>query len=354
MRNLVLYGDAVTRLKEIPDGCVQTCVTSPPYFGLRDYGTRRWFGGDLNCEHDMPQTATTAECSKCGAWYGQLGLEPTPAMYVEHMVEVFREVRRVLRGDGTFWLNVGDSYANDGKWGGSTGGKHAGALHGATSVGRGKRYTGLKPKELIGIPWMLAFALRADGWWLRAENIWNKPNAMPDSVADRTTRSHEHVFMLTKCAHYLYNADDIREPHTMKPQRRLSPIEERGSFGSRQQHTEAGYRTRDDVGVDGHPLGRNKRSVWAINTQPYKGAHFAVMPPELAATCIKAGSRVGDLVLDPFAGSGTTLMVAKDLDRDFVGIEMNEEYRPLIDERLMPSIEKAAQREIFRIAMGME
>jgi DNA modification methylase len=316
MRNTVLYGDCLTRLREIPDGSVQCCVTSPPYWGLRDYGTRRWFGGDPACEHDrsvehgphhpgqVEQTkwskaeaagkggqATTHECSKCGAWWGQLGLEPTPELYVRNMVEVFREVRRVLRKDGIFWLNIGDSYAN-------------------------RSSNGIKPKDLVGIPWMLAFALRAAGWWLRQDNIWHKPNVMPESVLDRSTRAHEQIFMLTKSARYFYDADAIREP----------------CVGELPGTT------------------RNKRSVWSINTQAYKGAHFAVMPPELASTCIRASSKPGDLVLDPFAGSGTTLMVAKDLGRDFLGVELNEAYRPLIEARVSRAIEQAAARELFQVA----
>ena len=329
MRDEVLYGDCLTRLKDVPEGCAQTCVTSPPYYGLRDYGTRRWFGGDLACEHDQGiehgphhpgqveqtkwktaeaagkgQTATTHSCTKCSAWFGQLGLEPTPEMYVEHLVEVFRGVRRVLRDDGTLWLNLGDSYANDTKWGGATSGKHTQALHGSTNVGR------LAAKNLIGIPWMTAFALRADGWVLRSEIIWHKPNTMPESVEDRPTRAHEHVFLLTKSQTYFYDADAIREKTT-----------------------------------DG---ARNKRTVWTINTEPYKGAHFAVMAPELAITCIRAGSKPGDLVVDPFTGSGTTLQFAKDFDRDFLGIEVNEDYRALIEQRTLPAIEKAELRSMDR------
>jgi site-specific DNA-methyltransferase (adenine-specific) len=327
-RNIVLYGDCLTRLRELPDSCIQTCVTSPPYYGLRDYGAE-----------------------------GQIGLEETPQEYVAKLVEAFRGVRRVLRDDGTLWLNLGDSYA-------SVGGGHGGRLDNQRGVGgkrvhasgagdQGARRTppGLKPKDMIGIPWRVAFALQDDGWWLRSDIIWAKGNAMPESVKDRPTKSHEYVFLLAKSPEYFYDHEAIREPHTMTPQRRLSPIEERSSFGQRQAHTEAGSRTRAEVAIDGHPNGRNKRTVWHINPKPYKGAHFAVFPSELPELCIKAGSKSGDLVLDPFAGSGTTLEVAKNLDRDFIGIELNEAYRTLIENRIEPALDNASQREGFRMMM---
>lgn len=405
MRDLVLYGSCLIRLKEIPDGSVQTCVTSPPYFGLRDYG--------------VP---------------GQIGLEATPAEYVDRLVEVFREVRRVLRDDGTLWLNLGDSYAR-----GRTGRYDGGRLSSDPENWKDpvpKQRTargipdGLKDKDLIGIPWRVAFALQADGWWLRSDIIWAKNNAMPESVTDRPTKSHEYVFLLSKSPEYFYDQDAIREPHTMTPQRRLSPVEERESFGQRQVHTEAGYRNSRKVGVDGHPNGRNKRTVWSINPKPYKGAHFAVFPAELPALCIKAGTsqkgacgtcgapwrrvleRMGDrenregvshgiapenraggtrekaptgsgggnllasvprafvgwepscacgdrevvpcVVLDPFAGSGTTLEVAKSLDRDFLGIELNEGYRPLIERRIGPALDAAQQRGNIQFLLSLE
>lgn len=393
-RNRVLQGDALSMLRTLPDGIVQTCVTSPPYWGLRDYG------------HE-----------------GQIGLEDTPEAYVNHLVEVFREVRRVLREDGTLWLNIGDSYANDGKWGGSTGGKHVAALHGNTAVGRKQRNTGLKPKDLVGIPWRVAFALQADGWWLRAENIWAKPNVMPESVTDRTTRAHEHVFLFAKAERYFYDADAIREPFLGQNEHdrtggRYAPPGQQVHTGSR----EAGAY---------NPAGRNKRSVWTITPKPYKGAHFAVFPPELPEVCIKAGTSergccsncgapyrrttkrperpvvreevqknerdggmtaehgiertgmshfkynewlkenppqtvgwdpsckceagvVPCVVLDPFSGSGTTLAVAKGLRRDYLGIELNPGYIGLIEERLRPAEEHAAERSGFDLAMDLE
>jgi DNA modification methylase len=363
MRDEILYGDCLTRLKDVPEGSVQTCVTSPPYYGLRDYGTRQWFDGDPACEHDKNVehgpfhpgqveqtkwktaeaagkggTATTSSCSKCGAWWGQLGLEPTPEAYVKHLVEIFREVRRVLRDDGTLWLNLGDSYANDTKWG-----------------------TGIGPKNLIGTPWMTAFSLRADGWTLRSDIIWDKPNCMPESVEDRPTRSHEYVFLLTKKPDYYYNGEAIQESlkalgfgqdEGVKTTRvaipKSYPISDMFEFmngrGTLEEPVE------DQIDVRGS---RNKRSVWSINTEPYRGAHFAVMAPRLVTTCIKAGSKPGDIVLDPFAGSGTTLAIAKDLDRDFIGIELNETYRLLIEGRTKPAIARAGDRANVRaLTMG--
>ncbi len=279
---------------------VQMCVTSPPYFGLRDYGVD-----------------------------GQLGLEKTPELYIEQMVSVFRSVRNVLRDDGTLWLNIGDSYANDGKWGGSSGGKHVTPLHGDTGVGRSKRVTGLKQKDLIGIPWMLAFALRADGWYLRQDIIWAKPNPMPESVTDRCTKSHEYLFLLSKSAKYFIDPEGMKEPavkgaagsdfHTgktgehqlgrasTKPRSKANSFKREGSkrevaIPGQSVGTHRPDRDESDYSLDT----RNRRSVWTVATRPYKGAHFATFPPALIEPCILAGSRPGDLVLDPFMGSGTT------------------------------------------------
>jgi len=298
----ILQGDAIAGLRTLADATVQTCVTSPPYYGLRDYGAA-----------------------------GQIGLESTPESYVSRLVEVFREVKRVLKPDGTLWLNLGDSYANDTKWGGSTGGKHSGALHGHP-VGRARRSTGLKPKDLIGIPWRVAFALQADGWYLRQDIIWAKPNPMPESVRDRCTKAHEYVFLLAKSQRYFYDAGAIAEYAA--------------SFG--RQHTARGESPRI---TEGRKLGvyhagvsdlsrnyerarRNRRSVWTIAPKPYSGAHFAVMPEDLVTPCILAGSRPGDLVLDPFAGSGTVAVVARRLSRSFVGMELSADYCALAERRL--------------------
>jgi DNA modification methylase len=264
---------------------------------------------------------------------GQLGREKTPAEYVANLVTIFREVHRVIDATGTLWINLGDSYNNIGKRGGRTSSdKHAKHLHGGRQTGG--KIPGLKPKDMIGIPWMVAFALRADGWYLRSDIVWHKPNVMPESVQDRPTKAHEYVFLLSKSENYFYDIDSVREPHTMKPQRRLSPIEKRPKYGHSQPHTEAGYRTRGAVGVDGNPKGRNRRTVWSINTKPFKGAHFATFPTELPSICIAAGSASGDLILDPFAGSGTTCAVAKAMGRRFLGIELNAKYAPLFNKRI--------------------
>lgn len=332
IRDQVLIGDVLSQLRTLPDGIFATCVTSPPYYGLRSY---------LPDGH--PDKAH------------EIGTEDNPDEYVEKLVNVFREVRRVLRDDGTLWLNIGDSYANDGKWGGYTGGKHAKALHGNTGIGRGKKRTGLKPKDLIGIPWMLAFALRADGWWLRSEVIWEKPNAKPEAVKDRPTRSHEHVFLLTKSQDYFYDHEAIKEPVG-------SWIEKDKRYQEGAEETERNPDEPSRFAPLGPPIAglsrkpathRNKRSVWAINTKPFTGAHFAVFPPELPEVCIKAGSRLGDLVLDPFSGSGTTLSVAKQLRRDYVGIEVNPDYLSLIAERVGPVVARNEQEDLLAFSEEM-
>jgi len=279
---------------------VQTCVSSPPYFGLRDYG------------HD-----------------GQIGLEATPAEYVAAMVEVFRCVRDVLADNGTLWLNIGDSYAS--AWA-MPGGRRN--IAGQGSLENGKREArpnrlvgGLKEKDLIGIPWMLAFALRADGWYLRQDIIWSKPNPMPESVQDRCTKAHEYIFLLSKGPRYYFDAEAIKEPS--------SKFEKEGPRPKTQPN---GLRADDAKKLGGFQMQvtetRNRRSVWTVATRPYKGAHFATFPPALIEPCILAGSRPGDVVLDPFFGSGTTGMVAQNLGRRWLGCELNPAYKPLQDERL--------------------
>lgn len=301
-------GDCREVLAGLPAGAARTCVTSPPYWGLRDYG--------------VP---------------GQLGNESTPDEYVVNLVAVFREVRRVLAEDGTLWLNLGDSYSNIGKWGGSSSGKHARALHGAhqtSSRVHGGKIEGLKPKDLVGIPWMTAFALRADGWWLRSDVVWSKPNPMPESVTDRPTKAHEYVFLLTKAERYFYDADAIREEHTSRPQRRLTerkPSQRSGGVAPAQTYSTCSV--RDEPAVDGHPLGRNARTVWSIATQPSGVEHFATMPPELARRCILAGSAPGDTVLDPFNGAGTTGMVAMQHGRKYLGVDLNPGYAEITAKR---------------------
>lgn len=280
-------------MASIPDESVQTCVTSPPYWGLRDYGID-----------------------------GQLGLEVTPEEYIEKMVGIFREVRRVLRDDGTLWLNLGDSYAaNRGHQVTDTMGRDVGNTKGSTVP------PGLKPKDLVGIPWRVAFALRADGWWLRSDIIWSKPNPMPGSYKDRPTSSHEYIFLLSKAEHYYYDSEAIAEPATYQ---RWPGI---GKATADQRISVEG---RDRVGPLDVKLTRNKRDVWIVPTKPFAGAHFAVYPERLITPCVLAGSRPGDTVLDPFMGSGTTALVALRHRRHFTGYELNPDYHKLIDERIAP------------------
>lgn len=305
---MILVGDNRETLPTLGAGIAQTCVTSPPYWGLRDYG------------HD-----------------DQIGLESTPDEYVAQLVAVFREVRRVLSDDGTLWLNLGDSYANNGKSGlhekGQTSTLVGTANH--AHVSRNQRVpNGLKPKDLIGIPWRVAFALQADGWYLRSDIIWAKPNPMPSSVTDRPTSSHEHVFLLSKSKRYFYDAGAIAQPiaaATRADARMLKPRPFRDRAGDMGDGTTASrLHARNAVGTGET---RNARDVWTIGSKPYSGAHFATMPPALAKRCILAGSRVGDTVIDPFFGSGTTGECAEQLGRDWIGCELQEDYVPLIEER---------------------
>lgn len=385
-------GDARSVLATLPSESVNCIVTSPPYFGLRDYGTATWAGGDPACDHvvaelhtkaglaacsvahggggstpytEVPKLLARSACPHCGAQRidAQIGLEPTPEAFTAALVSVFAEARRVLRDDGTFWLNLGDSYANDGKWGGHTGGKHVKALH-VSPIGRNKRYTGLKPKDLIGIPWRVAFALQEDGWYLRSDVIWSKPNPMPESVTDRPTKAHEYVFLLTKSAKYWYNQDAIRLPLTEAMLQQMA----QGYEGQGQKNYEdagvqnpsavkariiAGMKKRRDDAttkrakadpsgkvLDGlwsagyNPEGANARTVWQIPTEPSPYEHFAVMPSQLARRCISAGCPRDGVVLDPFAGVATTGVVALEEGRSFVGIELSPKYHAIGRERL--------------------
>ena len=331
----------------------QTCVTSPPYYGLRDYGTAKWEGGDDSCEHSIsmptkwndpkrgtnvlrPETAhrggSSTHCHKCGATRidSQLGLEETPEEYIKAMVEVFRCVWDVLEDDGTLWLNIGDSYCN------SNGFARASPEYqreGRNNMPANDRNldklheTGLKTKDLIGIPWMLAFALRSDGWYLRQDIIWHKPNPMPESVQDRCTKAHEYIFLMSKSQKYYYDIDAIKEDA-------VTAGNVGGSFQGRQggadYHAQGG-----GIGSEAKEyLNKNKRSVWTIPVKPYAGAHFAVFPQELIEPCIMAGAPVGGIVLDPFMGSGTTAQVAQHLGRQYLGCELNPEYKPLQDKRI--------------------
>jgi len=308
--NYILQGSVFDRLKDIEDESIQCVVTSPPYWGLRDYGEDE-----------------------------QLGLEETPEEFVDNLVKMFREVKRVLRKDGTVWLNLGDSYCGVGSHNNKHTTKKSLNWNGSEETNNSLRpggVHGLKPKNLVGIPWKVAFALQSDGWYLRQDIIWHKPNPMPESVQDRCTKSHEYIFLLTKSAKYFYDADAIREPVSEISLKRAEygwdcdrPSTKNASMNGKGIHTKKmGNRFVN-------PDGRNKRSVWTITTKPYKGAHFATFPPELPELCIKAGSREGEIVLDPFFGSGTTGWVAQRLGRKWIGVELNPEYIKIAEKRFM-------------------
>ena len=297
MKDLVLFGDCRKTLPAFIDEA-RMCVTSPPYYGLRDYG-----GED-----------------------SQIGMEQSPEEYIQQLVEVFRLVRDNLTDDGTLWVNIGDSYYNyrsDGNYPKQTVSKTRQDLPTKTPV-RGNKLKGLKSKDLIGIPWMLAFALRADGWYLRQDIIWHKPNPMPESVKDRCTKSHEYIFLLSKNKNYYYNNEAIKEPAK--------------DWGTRDRsngkYHNPGSGLVPHSGLTKSYERKNKRSVWSVTKKPYKGAHFATFPPDLIEPCILAGSEPGDIILDPFMGSGTTAMVAKQHDRYYMGCELHEDYGELIKNRV--------------------
>jgi DNA modification methylase len=299
----IIKGDCREMLRTLPDESVHCCVTSPPYFGLRDYGVD-----------------------------GQIGLEPTPEAFVAEMVDVFREVRRVLRADGTLWLNLGDSYNGSGATGGA-GKQHTNAGSVARPGARSGYGGELKQKDLIGIPWMTAFALRADGWYLRQDLIWSKPNPMPESVQDRCTKAHEHIFLLSRSAQYFYDAAAIREDNAEGYQTSAEWIHRNDAKTQPNQNVETFHR-EGASGTAYNGLGRNKRSVWAIATQAFPEAHFATFPPALIEPCIKAGCPAGGTVLDPFGGAGTTGLVADRLGRDALLIELNPEYAAIAERRI--------------------
>lgn len=299
---MILIGDVIEQLKTLPDNHVNCVVTSPPYWGLRDYGQE-----------------------------GQIGLEESPDDYISKMVEVFREVKRVLRDDGTLWLNIGDSYSGSGKGPAGNLGKKHNERHLEHKTG-GIVPDGTKPKDLVGIPWMLAFALRADGWYLRQDIIWAKPNVMPESVRDRCTKSHEYVFLLTKSPKYYYDHVAIKEPVSEVSLKRAQ-----SGWKTNRPSAKAGENGIDveQMGTRFvNPEGRNKRDVWFIPTASFKGAHFAVMPERLVEPCILAGSPEDGIVLDPFFGSGTVGVVALKNKRNYIGIELNPEYAALAKDRL--------------------
>ncbi|MEI6475094.1 MAG: site-specific DNA-methyltransferase [Planctomycetota bacterium] len=331
MSTRILVGDCRLTLPTLPERSVRCCVTSPPYWGLRDYGHGE-----------------------------QIGLEQTPDAYVAELVAVFREVRRVLTDDGTLWLNLGDSYSSmrdskatpDTLRGDSDGTAVAGAMNRNPAA---LRAAGLKHKDLVGIPWMLAFALRADGWYLRSDIIWHKPNPMPESVTDRPTKSHEYLFLLAKSERYYYDAAAIAEPLTESSIERLSqptldtqvgsdrvPGKTNGNMkavAKRSGNLERVYGQNPSSphrasGVPWEGTTRNKRTVWTVATQPFKGAHFATFPPALIEPCILAGSAKGDTILDPFGGAGTTALVADRLGRDAILCELNPTYAELAEQRV--------------------
>ena len=335
-----LHGDALSVLKSMPDKSVQCCVTSPPYYGLRDYGTGTWVGGDQGCPHYRTSKYTEDDitghkamgeagqavgdaiyksvCPLCGAVRvdEQIGIEETPEEYIQRLVDVFREVKRVLKDDGTLWVNIGDTYNTNSyhKTEESNGYGKQGTNRGSyeNTVDRPTAKC-CKPKDLIGVPWMLAFSLRNDGWYLRQDIVWYRRNPMPEPVKDRCTKAHEYIFLLSKSPTYLFNHDTMLEP--------------------------ADYDGRKDTvmkridGYDEEMPVRNKRDVWDIPVSSYRGAHFATYPEELVLPCILAGSNEGDTVLDPFNGSGTTGVVALRNNRKYVGIDLNDKYIELSEER---------------------
>lgn len=304
--NKIITGNAIEVLKELPDCSVDCCITSPPYLGLRDYGVN-----------------------------GQIGLENSVEDYINRLTDIFREVRRVLKNDGTLWLNIGDSYASN-----------------------NSEYSNCKQKDLIGFPWLLAFALRNDGWYLRQDIIWEKPNAMPESVKDRCTKSHEYIFLFSKRTKYYFDYEAIKEPAvgfnniapaeskgTLRPNSRLRKGNSRtfrggGAYTKGQSFNNSAEITRESHGNNENMTGlRNKRSVWTVATQGYKEAHFATFPEKLIEPCVLAGSKEGGIILDPFLGSGTTAVVAKKHNRGFIGIELNPKYVEMAKRRLEENIE---------------
>lgn len=377
-------GDVLHVLKQLPDKHVHCIVTSPPYWGLRDYGTATWEGGDSSCNHLMAvggagkstlgtgtaeaarksqetqRTPYREKCGRCGAVRvdQQIGLEATPQEYVAKMVEIFGEARRVLRDDGTLWLNLGDTYASnwglgakrDSSWWSTGSGEQEGKGWGEVPTAlppnqfraAGK---GLKVKDLVAIPWETALALRDDGWYLRRDIIWSKPNPMPESCQDRCTTSHEYIFMFAKKQRYYYDIDSIREPYHYDGRKVTTVQGKEGSAQHRNGERWPGIGSaaaRKATGVGGHDesepmeingIGRNKRSVWEVTTKSYPEAHFATFPEELIEPCIKAGCPPAGTVLDPFMGSGTTAVVARRLGRKAIGIELNPEYAELCARR---------------------
>ena len=351
-------GEVLDILRTLPDESVNCCVTSPPYWGLRDYGTAEWVGGDAECNHRIDRfgnrkiTDTTIidqskqkslsgeyvsdgeQCPKCGAVRKdqQLGLERTPEEYVSNMVQLFREVRRVLKNDGVLWLNLGDSYASNGCYLHSWMEKHPEKKHlhtenaekyKDTPAFRGGEYR-IKAKDLVGIPWRVAFALQADGWYLRQDIIWHKPNPMPESVTDRCTKAHEYVFLMSKSARYYYDNEAIREDIKIKSNKELGGV---GNYSN-------GIRNNNNFREYDKIKGANKRSVWTVTTKPFKEAHFATFPRDLIRPMIQAGCPEQGIVLDPFMGSGTTAIEAIYQGKRYIGIDLNQDYCAMAAKRI--------------------
>jgi len=316
--------DCLEGLKQLDDNSINCCVTSPPYWGLRDYGVE-----------------------------GQLGLESTPEEYVAKMVEVFREVKRVLRDDGTLWLNLGDSYNNTSGFSRASPEYFREGRVGGSADKKAIKHSTIKAKDLVGIPWMVAFALRADGWYLRSDIIWAKPNPMPESVTDRPTKAHEYIFLLSKSQHYYYDHEAIKEPAAYDGRKdtllKGSPKYEKGVVPGQVEHSMAAKGHERWKKNERGEYVRNKRSVWTIPTKPFKEAHFAVFPPDLIKPCILAGCPEGGIVLDPFMGSGTTGMVAAMYQRNFIGFELNQEYCKMAEKRIEPYL---MQQTIFEMLKG--
>jgi len=336
---MILVGDVRSRLKELADCSVQCVVTSPPYWGLRDYGTATWIGGDLKCSHKrdskFSESCSTGQrnlegaigdgiykdvCPRCNAKRidKQLGLELTPDEYVKNLVETFREIHRVLKDDGVLWLNLGDTY-NNLKVGSTQ--KNVGAKRHNTGTFKKNMWGKLKPKDLIGIPWRVAFALQADGWYLRQDIIWHKPNPMPESVKDRCTKAHEYIFLFSKNQKYFFSAESIKEPAKYAGDNRGARTDSR-----------RGTKMNSMNGATG--MFKNKRSVWTVATKPFKEAHFATFPPDLIIPCILSGCSEGEIVLDPFFGAGTTGLVAQRHNRQWIGCELNLDYALMAKKRI--------------------
>ncbi|MGC4052909.1 MAG: site-specific DNA-methyltransferase [Paludibaculum sp.] len=377
MSFVIYQGNSLDVLRHLADESVDCCVTSPPYWGARDYETGSWSGGDPDCKHQLrrglqgktgeragrrhtAQMLYLGTCGRCGAIREdeQIGLEQTPEEFIERLVLVFREVRRILKPKGVLWVNMGDTYCSrpNGSVGRST-------LDGSTTPHKEYRrahgmrknlaLSGLKHKDLVGGPWLLAFALRKDGWWLRQDCIWAKPNPQPESVKDRCTKAHEYVFLLSKSARYFWNFAAMQEPVSGTAHPRGSGVNQKASRFPRGWDSSSGshrlmvgrYHPKQNASFSSSVRGvvkeRNKRSVWTLPTQPFKGSHFATFPVTLAQICIRAGCPPNGVVLDPFAGAGSTGIACLRLGCRFLGVELNAKYIDMAYRRADAEMEKA-------------